>query len=46
MIGEILPNNETTAKLMKFRAEEQEKRELKLQEMEAMKDKKDKAKKK
>ena len=36
MIGEILPDNEHTAKLLKLRAEEQERREAKMAELQAL----------
>jgi hypothetical protein len=44
-VAEILPDNETTEKIMKKRAEDEELRRTKLLELEAMQEKKDKQKK-
>jgi|TARA_B110000285_G_C15031171_1_gene566851 hypothetical protein len=41
-VAEILPDNETTEKIMKKRAEDEELRRTKLMELEAMQEKKDK----
>ena len=43
--AEILPDNETTEKIMKKRAEDEEHRRIKLEELKAMEEKKEKSRK-